>query len=117
MFDLTDILPALPEMILAGLALLLVLVAAFGGDGSKMLVVTMISLAGIVLVSVLIWSGDSIATTAFGGLFRADGFADYMKFLVLIGTLPRFICDHSACQKTMSTSRNLHCLLCWRLLA
>ena len=87
MFDLVDILPALPEMILAGLALLLVLVAAFGGEGAaNARRVTMISLAGIVLVSMLIWSGDSIATTAFGGLFRADGFASYMKFLVLIGT-------------------------------
>ena len=87
MFDLVDILPALPEILLAGLALVLVLVAAFGGEGAtNARRVTMIALAGIVLVSALIWSGDSIATTAFGGLFRADGFASYMKLLVLIGT-------------------------------
>ena len=87
MFDLVDILPALPEMLLAGLALVLVLVAAFGGEGAtNARRVTMIALAGIVLVSALIWSGDGIATTAFGGLFRADGFASYMKLLVLIGT-------------------------------
>ena len=34
-FVITDILPAIPEMLLASLALILVLVAAFGGEGAK----------------------------------------------------------------------------------
>ena len=34
-FNLIDILPALPELLLAALALVLVLVAAFGGEGQK----------------------------------------------------------------------------------
>lgn len=86
-FDLTDILPALPEMLLATLALVLVLVAAYGGEGaSNARRVTRIALVGIVLALALIWSGTSGDETAFGGMFRADSFADYMKILVLLGT-------------------------------
>ncbi|MDA0358980.1 MAG: NADH-quinone oxidoreductase subunit NuoN [Proteobacteria bacterium] len=86
-FDLTDILPALPEMLLATLALVLVLVAAYGGEGaSNARRVTRIALGGIVLALALIWSGTSGDETAFGGMFRADSFADYMKILVLLGT-------------------------------
>ena len=36
-FNLIDILPALPELLLAALALVLVLVAAFGGEGARIL--------------------------------------------------------------------------------
>ena len=86
-FDLTDILPALPEMLLATLALVLVLVAAYGGEGaSNARRVTRIALGGIVLALALIWSGTSGDETAFSGMFRADSFADYMKILVLLGT-------------------------------
>jgi len=86
-FDLTDILPALPEMLLATLALVLVLVAAYGGEGaSNARRVTRIALGGIVLALALIWSGTTGDETAFGGMFRADSFANYMKILVLLGT-------------------------------
>jgi NADH-quinone oxidoreductase subunit N len=86
-FDLTDILPALPEMLLVTLALVLVLVAAYGGEGaSNARRVTRIALGGIVLALALIWSGTTGDETAFGGMFRADSFADYMKILVLLGT-------------------------------
>jgi len=86
-FDLTDILPALPEMLLATLALVLVLVAAYGGEGaSNARRVTRIALGGIVLALAVIWSGTTGDETAFGGMFRADSFADYMKILVLLGT-------------------------------
>ncbi|MGA0912948.1 MAG: NADH-quinone oxidoreductase subunit NuoN [Candidatus Puniceispirillaceae bacterium] len=86
-FDLTDILPALPEMLLATLALVLVLVAAYGGEGaSNARRVTRIALGGIVLALALIWSGTTGDETAIGGMFRADSFADYMKILVLLGT-------------------------------
>ena len=36
MFNLVDILPALPEILLSGLALVLVLVAAYGGRAQIM---------------------------------------------------------------------------------
>ena len=86
-FDLIDILPALPEMLLAVFALVLVLVAAFGGEGAKNARrVTRISLCGILLALALIWFGAANDETAFGGMHRADSFADYMKVLVLLGT-------------------------------
>jgi len=86
-FDLADILPALPEMILATLALVLVLVAAYGGEGAENAKrVTRIALGGIVLALILIWSGTAADETAFGGMFKADSFASYMKILVLLGT-------------------------------
>ena len=34
-FSMADILPALPEIFLSGMALVLVLVAAFGGEGAQ----------------------------------------------------------------------------------
>ena len=86
-FDLADILPALPEMILATLALVLVLVAAYGGEGAENARrVTRIALSGIVLALILTWSGTAADATAFGGMFKADSFASYMKILVLLGT-------------------------------
>ena len=86
-FNLIDILPALPELLLAALALVLVLVAAFGGEGARNTRrVTRISLSGILLALALIWFGAANDETAFGGMHRADSFADYMKILVLLGT-------------------------------
>ena len=86
-FNLIDILPALPELLLAALALVLVLVAAFGGEGARNARrVTRIALGGILLVLALIWFGAANDETAFGGMHRADSFADYMKILVLLGT-------------------------------
>ncbi|NBR80044.1 MAG: NADH-quinone oxidoreductase subunit N, partial [Alphaproteobacteria bacterium] len=78
---------ALPEMILATLALVLVLVAAYGGESARNAQrVTRIALGGIVLALALIWSSSAGNETAFGGMFRADSFAGYMKILVLLGT-------------------------------
>ena len=87
LFDLIDILPALPEMLLAGLSLFLVLIAAYGGEGAdNARRVTLVALAGIAIISVLVWSGEPVTVTAFGGLLRVDEFANYMKLLVLLGT-------------------------------
>jgi NADH-quinone oxidoreductase subunit N len=69
------------------LALVLVLVAAYGGEGAENARrVTRIALGGIVLALILTWSGTAADATAFGGMFKADSFASYMKILVLLGT-------------------------------
>ena len=58
-----------------------------GGEGAKNARrVTRISLIGILLALALIWFGGETNETAFGGMHRADSFADYMKILVLLGT-------------------------------
>ena len=86
-FDLADVLPALPEIILSAVALVLVLVAAFGGDGTaNARRVAHLTLVGIVLAALTLLSMTSAQSTAFGGMFRADAFADYMKLLVLMGS-------------------------------
>ena len=86
-FELADILPALPEIILSAVALVLVLVAAYGGDGAaNARRVAHLTLAGIVLAALALLSMTSVQSTAFGGMFRADAFADYMKLLVLMGS-------------------------------
>ncbi len=86
-FELVDILPALPEIILSAVALVLVLVTAFGGDGAaNARRVAHLTLLGIVLAALALLSMTSAQSTAFGGMFRGDAFADYMKLLVLMGS-------------------------------
>ena len=86
-FMITDILPALPEVFLAGVALVLVLVAAYGGEGARNARrVTQLALAAIVVALLMLLNGSQDQAMAFGGMFRADGFALYMKVLVLVGT-------------------------------
>ena len=87
MFEINDILPALPEMLLASVALLLVLVAAYGGDGAENAKrVCSIALGAIVIAAIMLWLSSDIQTTAFSGMFSADSFSAYMKLLVLMGT-------------------------------
>ena len=86
-FMMTDILPALPEVFLAGVALVLVLVAAYGGEGARNARrVTQLALAAIIVALLMLLNGSQDQAMAFGGMFRADGFALYMKVLVLVGT-------------------------------
>ena len=86
-FELADMLPALPEIILASFALMLVLVAAYGGDGAaNARRVAHLTLLGIVLAAFTVLSVSPAQETAFGGMFRADAFAHYMKILVLVGS-------------------------------
>ena len=87
MFEINDILPALPEMLLACVALLLVLVAAYGGDSAANAKrVCSIAMGAIVIAAAMLWQGSGLATTAFSGMFSADSFSAYMKLLVLVGT-------------------------------
>jgi len=86
-FNMMQILPALPEIFLAGVALVLVLVAAYGGEGAKNARrVTNIALVGIAIAFLMLINRDAPDSLAFGGMFAADDFATYMKVLVLLGT-------------------------------
>ena len=86
-FELADVLPALPEIILSAVALLLVLVAAYGDDcAANARRVAHLTLAGIFLAALALLSMTSAQATAFGGMFLADAFANYMKLLVLMGS-------------------------------
>jgi NADH-quinone oxidoreductase subunit N len=76
-----ELLRALPELVLAAGAILLMLVAAWGGQASTRLV-------SWTAVAVLLGAGISLAGpasaggTAFSGLYRADMFAAFCKVLI-----------------------------------
>jgi len=80
-----DIYPALPEIILAVGAMLILLRGAWQGDRSTgtavRYAVILLVLAGIAVVYM---SPDK--TVAFGGSFVIDGFARFLKVLTLIGS-------------------------------
>ncbi len=80
----SDLLPALPEIILALGALALLMVGVFGGERLvspvTSLSIALIAVAGIAVVSV---PSDGLA---FSGAFVLDPFARFMKVLALIGS-------------------------------
>jgi NADH-quinone oxidoreductase subunit N len=78
------LLPALPEIILAAGALVMVLIGAIQGERSgRLLEIMAISLFGIALVLVLGQNSPKIAT--FNGAFVVDGFGQFFKVLTLVG--------------------------------
>ena len=86
-FQMADIMPALPEIFLATVGLGLVLVAAYGGATvANARRVTQLAMGGIVITLLLVLNSDQVMTSGFGGLFSADSFAAFMKVLVLLGT-------------------------------
>ena len=86
-FKLIEILPALPEIFLCCAALVLVLVAAYGGEGARNARrVTGLAMAAIAVAIVLLVLGEGASAPAFGGLFWSDSLTDYMKILVLGGS-------------------------------
>ena len=83
--QLPALLPALPELVLAGGALLLLMVGAYRGERSTPVVALgaiMLLIAGIVIV---IWLPGG-KTTTFGGSFILDDFARFLKVLAFGGS-------------------------------
>ena len=80
-----DFLPALPEIVLAAAAMLLLLIGVFRGEGSTRLVSW---LSVLVLIGILALAArfDCTRQIAFYGMFITDPFALFMKALVLIGS-------------------------------
>ena len=80
---------ALPEFILLAVALSLGLVAAFDRssetEAGSMKLVRSLSLGGYGLAFLSLFTLSSEQVILFNGLFATDGFALYMKGLVLIG--------------------------------
>ncbi|MBU3078278.1 NADH-quinone oxidoreductase subunit NuoN [Sphingomonas quercus] len=80
-----SLLLALPELILSIGAILLMLAAAWGGDGSSrgitLAAVALLVVAGAVALIAPGGHGDG-----FGGLYRADAFSDFAKLLIYAAT-------------------------------
>ncbi len=77
--------PALPEILLAVLAMALLIVGALRGEGSTRLV-SWLAVAVLVLVLIVSQLGGGERRLGFYGMFVSDAFALFMKALVLIGS-------------------------------
>ena len=80
-----DLITALPELLLACVAMALLMFGVFRGDKATPTVL-LLSVATLVVLIALIALGPRGEATAFGGLFVSDGYGDFMKILVLIGS-------------------------------
>ncbi|MHA1600621.1 MAG: NADH-quinone oxidoreductase subunit N, partial [Alphaproteobacteria bacterium] len=81
----SDVMTALPELLLAGLAIVLLMYGVFRGNQATQSVL-LLAVAGLVVVFAVLVLGPSAGGSAFGGLFVVDGFTAFMKALVLIGS-------------------------------
>lgn len=79
-----DVLTALPEVFVAALAMVLLLVGAFQRTESGRLI-AWLSVIVMVIAGVLVWAGSDSRELAFNGLFAVDGFTNFAKVLVLLG--------------------------------
>jgi NADH-quinone oxidoreductase subunit N len=77
--------PALPEIVLAGIAMVLLVVGVLRGEGSTRLV-SWLAIAALLLVLVMLHLGGDARRIGFYGMFVADAFGLFMKTLVLIGS-------------------------------
>jgi NADH-quinone oxidoreductase subunit N len=82
--------PALPEILLAVLAMALLIVGALRGEGSTRLV-SWLAVAVLILVLIVSQLGGGERRLGFYGMFVSDAFAQFMKALVLIGSATAII--------------------------
>ena len=80
-----DLITALPELFLCATALLLLMLGVYsGGDATRL--VLRLTVGAVAVAFLLVLLHPRSASGAFGGLFVADGFGDFMKLLVLLGS-------------------------------
>ena len=85
--NLPIFLPALPEVFLAVFGMALMMLGVFAPEKRAFKVVGAFSIAGLLATLLLVVTGAGGRGVALNGLFVADGFAVYMKALVLIGSI------------------------------
>jgi NADH-quinone oxidoreductase subunit N len=79
-----DMMNALPEVWLAASGMALLMTGVFLGDRATRLVLWL-ALGALAVALVIVVDRAEVQAVAFGGLFVTDGFAAFMKALVLIG--------------------------------
>ncbi|MCZ6720258.1 MAG: NADH-quinone oxidoreductase subunit NuoN [Proteobacteria bacterium] len=83
-YVLSDLTPALPEIFLAGAVLVLLMFGVFAKRNTTRSV-TWLTVAALAAALGLVVEASPERTTTFYGMFVNDGFAGFMKMLVLIG--------------------------------
>ncbi len=92
-----DLMTALPEIVLACLAMALLMLGVFRGDGSAPAILGL-SVASLVIVFFMISLGGRATADAFGGMFVLDRYGDFMKSLVLLGAIVTLIMSRRYCE-------------------
>jgi NADH-quinone oxidoreductase subunit N len=82
---LPDLMPALPEIWLAGAAMLLLLIGVFRGNAGVRMV-SWLSALSLAVAFVLLVAGPEGQHVTFAGMFITDSFATLTKTLVLLGS-------------------------------
>jgi NADH-quinone oxidoreductase subunit N len=85
-----QLLPALPELVLAVGAMVLLLIGAWRGQGTTALVTTL-AIVLLVATGVLEWMLPTGKLVSFGGSFIVDSFARFLKIIALIGSVATLI--------------------------
>ncbi len=87
MTELPIMTPAVPEMFLAVAGMVLLVLGAFTRPDAAESTVTRLTVATLAVALGLVVFVGSGTATAFGGMFITDGFAIFMKVLVILGSL------------------------------
>ena len=110
--EIPALLPALPEIVLAVGAMLLLMVGAFRGEqatrGIDGAAILLLILAGVIIVSL---PAGTLVT--FGGSFVVDGFARFLKLLALTGSAAAILMssDYLAVEKQQKFEYSILILL------
>ena len=84
-WDYLALQPALPEVVLALSAMVLLMLGAFKGDGHTR-IISWFAVLVLGLTLILVLEGIGETHRSFGDTFIVDGFARFMKVLALIGS-------------------------------
>ena len=93
MHAVPNLAPALPEIFLACVAMALLMVGAFRRDGGARLV-SWLSVLALLAALILLSALPATRVVTFADMFISDGFAVFMKVLVLIGSGLAIVLSH-----------------------
>lgn len=95
MTELPSFYPAIPEIILACAAMTYMMIGVFVKEENSLSIVYALSLAALILISLILLSFKGEKITAFNGQFVSDDFTVFMKILILIGSFMTLIMSKS----------------------
>ncbi|MCI5049193.1 MAG: NADH-quinone oxidoreductase subunit NuoN [Rickettsiales bacterium] len=86
MFDVAELVPLSPELLLLAVAIIVLMAGAFRGN-QVTLMATLFSVLALAAAAYLITVQPKDQVIVFEGLFRSDYFTQYSKILMLVGAL------------------------------